>query len=491
MTQDTESVEARPEPPPLKVAELTANEKEPWSDDVLERKQVAERLTKIIEGQEAPFVISVDGGWGTGKTFLLNRWRQDLENHEWQAIYYNAWEDDFSDDPLLAILAQLQRSLEKGKFSSFVEKIVEAGRPLIRPAASMALTATTGVPLPTSSSSAPPEDRFGDYRWKKERKDELKQLLRQMAEEVAEDSSQPLVFIIDELDRCRPTFAIELLERVKHIFDVPNIVFVFGINRAELTKSLRSIYGEIDAGVYLRRFFDMEFMLPEPDPTQFCSYLLRKFRLDAFFSELSESARSDQHSSEFREVSDDLPVVLANMGLSLRDMDYCVRLLALTARSLNEGYTIYPAIFALLVALKVANPELYRRFSQQGARGAEVMDFFNSCQALRPPDDPYLRGNERHLLNLMEAAVYCADDAKVALTQLMLLEGAAELTEPEYLSAEVRGLNPKSQEGSERLQSLKKAIQHYSSIRVGYSHSLRSLTQRIDLYYGMTRLPGT
>ena len=72
------------------------------------------------------------------------------------------------------------------------------------------------------------------------------------------------MFIIDELDRCRPTFAIELLERVKHIFDVPNIVFVFGINRAELVKSLESIYGEIDAGTYLRRFFDMEFVLPEP-----------------------------------------------------------------------------------------------------------------------------------------------------------------------------------------------------------------------------------
>ena len=70
-----------------------------------------------------------------------------------------------------------------------------------------------------------------------------------------------MVFIIDELDRCRPTFAIELLERVKHIFDVPNIVFVFGINREELTKSLRSVYGEIEAEEYLRRFFDMELRL--------------------------------------------------------------------------------------------------------------------------------------------------------------------------------------------------------------------------------------
>ena len=84
------------------------------------------------------------------------------------------------------------------------------------------------------------------------------------------------MFIIDELDRCRPTFAIELLERVKHIFDVKNIVFVFGINRAELTEALVSVYGEIEAGEYLRRFFDMEFILPDGDPTRFCQHLLEQ-----------------------------------------------------------------------------------------------------------------------------------------------------------------------------------------------------------------------
>ena len=62
------------------------------------------------------------------------------------------------------------------------------------------------------------------------------------------EDPRPIVFIIDELDRCRPTFAIELLERVKHIFNQAHgIIFVFGINRTELTKSVRSVYGDIDA----------------------------------------------------------------------------------------------------------------------------------------------------------------------------------------------------------------------------------------------------
>ena len=109
------------------------------------------------------------------------------------------------------------------------------------------------------------------------------------------ETGHPLIFIIDELDRCRPTFAIELLERVKHIFDIPNMIFVFGINRSELCSSLQSIYGEIDAGVYLRRFFDMEFSLPEIDSEPFCKSLMEKYKLNDFFSELSKNTNINPH----------------------------------------------------------------------------------------------------------------------------------------------------------------------------------------------------
>ena len=89
-----------------------------------------------------------------------------------------------------------------------------------------------------------------EYLYQRASKDKLKKHLQDLAGEVVKETGHPLVFIIDELDRCRPTFAIELLERVKHIFDIPNMVFAFGINRDELCKSLSSIYGDIDVDVY-------------------------------------------------------------------------------------------------------------------------------------------------------------------------------------------------------------------------------------------------
>ena len=79
----------------LKLLEAEVSSDDPWGDDKLGRKEIAQRLTNIVCGQTSPFVISLHGAWGTGKTFMLKRWQRQLENDKYQAIYFNAWEDDF------------------------------------------------------------------------------------------------------------------------------------------------------------------------------------------------------------------------------------------------------------------------------------------------------------------------------------------------------------------------------------------------------------
>ena len=71
------------------------------------------------------------------------------------------------------------------------------------------------------------------------------------------ENSAPLVVIIDELDRCRPSYALEMLERVKHLFDVPNVVFIFFVYAPALLSAVRKTYGQdIDPSEYLRKFFE-------------------------------------------------------------------------------------------------------------------------------------------------------------------------------------------------------------------------------------------
>ena len=88
-------------------------------------------------------------------------------------------------------------------------------------------------------------------------------------------NTKPLVFFVDELDRCNPHYAVKVLERIKHLFCISNVVFVLSIDKEQLENSIRGYYGSdrIDAGEYLRRFVDVEYILPEPDVKSFINYL--------------------------------------------------------------------------------------------------------------------------------------------------------------------------------------------------------------------------
>ena len=265
----------------LKLLEPDVSPEQPWQDDTLDRAKIAEKLTNLIRNQRDPFVISIDGQWGTGKTFLLNRWQKALENEGFRVIYFNAWEDDFCDDPLLSIIGQLSEHFTEGKLKEIAKKVGKTAILLLKKNVLSAIEKATGITLEIDLNN---RDFLQEYLDQRVTKDRLKEHLTELSTEVVKETNHPLVFIIDELDRCRPTFAIELLERVKHIFDVPDLVFVFGVNRDELCKSLTSIYGEIDASVYLRRFFDMEFSLPDVDSEEFCRILMDKIPLTGILS---------------------------------------------------------------------------------------------------------------------------------------------------------------------------------------------------------------
>ena len=333
-------------------------------------------------------------------------------------------------------------------------------------------------------ASIPLEEETGPHAIYQEglrTKTAVKDGLEQLGAQVRSDTGQPLVFIIDELDRCRPTFAIELLERVKHIFDVGNIVFVFGINRSDLVKSLESVYGEIDAGTYLRRFFDMEFTLPEPDPPRFCAYLVTRYGLDTFLAN-----QRDRDSRNPPEVAHVVSFTLGAMGLSLRDMDYCMRLLALASRDSEAELAPALELFVTLVALRIANQALYRDFVGGVARGADVINYIN---ARRQSDDAsasaegFLEGPD---IERLEAALYAADEGADAQGQINSLLDGRSVSRPESLAPHHRSqVNLDASGGRSKLEQLRNRISSFSNRNP--RRVLVQLARTIDLYHGSVR----
>ena len=417
----------------LKYPEPDVSPDKPWQDDTLDRAVIANRLTNLIKHQRNPLVIGINGQWGTGKTFLLKRWAKDLDRKGFSAIYYNAWEDDFSDDPLLSIIGQLSEYIEKDLEEDINSQIVNAAVQLMERSALISLTQAMGVEVRVSDVT---RNLLEEYRDKNKTKVDLKNHLATMSSNNFENTNHPLIFIIDELDRCRPTFAIELLERVKHIFDVPNLVFILGINRGELCRSLQSIYGDIDANVYLRRFFDLEFTLPDIDSEQFCRSIMRKFELEEFFRHFGASTKDSQYSNDFQELLEGFPVLCSLFDFSLRDITYCVSLIALAGKNLNERQSILPWLLSLLIPLRLRNPALYRQFILGERRASDIMNYLEEATSL-PTSDPHFED----WLTVMESYLYMSEKQDsgafgepAAVEQLKLLLEDSELTRPEILS---------------------------------------------------------
>ena len=467
---------------PLKLPELIVSPENPWNDDVLGRRDLATRLTRLIQSQKAPFVISIDGSWGTGKTFLLHRWQKELKGQSFRAIYFNAWEDDFCDDPLLAILGQMSEDFKEGKLKVFASELFQVAGSLLKQNALSVLHKHIGLDLEIKNKEQDQRNLLEEYLDQRATKDRLKQHLEKMSAAVLEETGHPLVFIIDELDRCRPTFAIELLERVKHIFDVPNLVFVFGINRNELCSALQSVYGNIDATVYLRRFFDMEFMLPVADPESFCRHLMGKFKLAEHFAEMRKEANSRTHSEEFSVLSDCLPELWGQFGLSLRDLDYCVRMLALVGKNLDPRYYMHPWLLSLLIPLKLTNPTLFRQFTHGNCRPSAVMDYVDKVVVPEDLDDSFNRTLDIIEVQLYRSEIEGHDTPKspTALGQLRLRANDSPLTHPECLSERTQNSQ------TDRIKKLDKWANYEFMNRIQGS-TINHIAGLIDLYQPLLR----
>ena len=440
MSEEAQVAADHREVPQFKYPEPDISREQPWQDDELGREQIAERLTILIHNQHEPFIVSIDGRWGSGKTFLLKRWQRDLEIDGFRAIYYNAWEDDFCDDPLLAIIGQLSHQFEEDNFRKIAIKAGKLAVRLIAKNVRSVIEKKTGMILDTDLGEQKGRDLLQDYLDQRKTKDCLREELTRLSAAVAEETGHPLVFIIDELDRCRPTFAIELLERVKHIFDVPGLVFVFGVNRAELCKSLQSVYGEIDADLYLNRFFDIGFSLPDANTEPFCRSLMDRYKLEEQFLSLDESANYRMHSAEYRRLSQGFPGLCVRLNLSLREIDHCVRLVALIATTLLEKESMYPDLLAFLIPLKLKEPSLYRQFILGERRASEILNYVDGLSTSLAGDrqlDGWLHVTEAYLY-AAEGPIPDIAGGSSAIEQLELKAQDQDLTHPDLLSTKTQ-----------------------------------------------------
>lgn len=183
--------------------------------------------------------------------------------------------------------------------------------------------------------------------------------------------------LVDEVDRCRPTFAVELLERIKNLFNVPNAIFVISLDKQQLAVSLSAIYGSgINSEEYLRRFIDLEYALPKADTKAFTENLFRRFGFEEFFSTRTHyELRGDREYIEktFNALSD-------LFGLSLRAREQCFTRIRVAMMTTPKDRYFHPLLLTTLVVLKAAAPEAYKRYVLEEGTAGEMTEYLRSLK---------------------------------------------------------------------------------------------------------------
>jgi len=371
-----------------RVKELEVPADEPFKNDALNRKPLVEFLSSLIGRLEGPFVLALDSPWGTGKTTLVKMLQADLRRQDFLCVYFNAWQVDYVNDPLVALVSAIDEiQLPNGTAQSQFRTHLQTARKITTAVAkrgviAVAKAATLGALDLEKDFEAVATDMAGGMAgdavdaFQKEKKS-LEKFRHEVAKAIEQlkvaEKKETLVFFIDELDRCRPSFAIEMLERIKHLFDVPNIVFVLSVDKTQLEASTAAVYGErINAPEYLRRFIDLEYGIPVVQTQKFTEALFARYELDSVFkARTGDEVRYDRDNliKAFTALAD-------IFGLSLRTGERCITRIAVVMDLTPNNHYLDPTLVAFLVVLRLRNQDLFTALCRGIASPQEAMKFF-------------------------------------------------------------------------------------------------------------------
>lgn len=354
--------------------------------DIFKRAEFGRGLASLVGRVEDPMVIALDGPWGSGKTTFIKMWAGLLRKNGHPVIYFDAFANDYIDDAFLAIagevvaLSQQSKKANTPAHKKFLNKAARAGRAILRSGTKIGVKAATlgaldfadledlksiGDDLAEEVSTKSDEyikallSRHGQERRSIEG---VRAALSEIAGALApalkastgDDTKKPaLIFIVDELDRCKPPFALDLLEKIKHVFSVSGVHFVLVTHLSQLENFVRYSYGgEIDARTYLQKFYNLIVHLPGDGK-------LEHERISPKYVEyLRPHLALDNEALVF------VDSVVSAKGLSLRPLEKILTYMSLAvAFTTSKTHTFFrpSAILAGLCVLKTIEPELFQK----------------------------------------------------------------------------------------------------------------------------------
>ena len=345
--------------------------------DIFGYAEFGGRLANVVRNLQTPLVLALTGGWGSGKSVfakqlageLRKQWANQQDNPENEkirapedapVICFDAFANDHQDNALFALAGEVMKFIGRregatNKMKDSAKRIAKGvGGVLAEGVARYATGGLAGAKDIEATMQSALEKRMEEAKLGRDAVEEFQKALESAAGELG--NGHPLVFIVDELDRCRPDSALELLEKIKHLFSVPNVCFLMVTNLEQFRAVVERAYGynKDEARVYLDKFFHHVFWLPEAKTEDgkiatYVRYLWERMNLPHYGRD------------ENKDFLDWLIKLAGQYDFSLRDIERMFTNVSLACAAVKHA-NVY-LVFALtgLCAMRKAAPELYQK----------------------------------------------------------------------------------------------------------------------------------
>lgn len=372
------------------------------SSDIFDRRRLYTQMIRLIKNSpDKSLVFALDDRWGNGKTSFVKMMQSEIELNEkdnLNVIYFDAFENDYQSDPFISISAELYSLLDAGDSTTkkIGQKIAETGKKLgaslFINGSKLAITALTaglvngtvleqaGEAISDSVSSELEsfiEDKIKSMEQEKQNIIDFKTAL----EDIHKKTNKKTLIIIDEMDRARPDYSLDLLEKVKHLFSVEGLVFLIVMNREQFEKGISYRYGNIDSSLYLNKFIHYWFTLPKisfhsteaakrPQNTTIANYI-----------KLIINNNPDFKIAPNGIFAKTLSYLVDANGCSLREVERCFSVLSVIDNPkdislINDKH--YLSALALVCFLKVANPSKLDSLLRKKTGVTEFLNLINT-----------------------------------------------------------------------------------------------------------------
>jgi energy-coupling factor transporter ATP-binding protein EcfA2 len=355
---------------------LLVEDSDRFGNDILKRQQFGDALSNLVTRSTDELVISLDGKWGEGKTTFVKMWQGLLKEKGIPSIYIDAFQNDYTEDAFISIASAITsyvdlHSAEAQNSSDFKDKAKKVGVRLLSWTAKIGIKAATlgiikesdidalseigdEVAADTSETIADlVKERLNALSKETELIQSFRESLSDLPANLTDNSSGRFVIVIDELDRCRPSFALEVLEKIKHLFSVKNVVFLLVMNKLQLEEAIRSVYGaNIDAHTYLQKFINVETSIPKRVTDRYSN------DIELYIRKLLQLHEITTWGDD-RLIADCLTPLAQHFNLSLRQLEKVFTNLAIIYSTSEENHLRLVPIIVFIAVVKVVNPNLF------------------------------------------------------------------------------------------------------------------------------------